>query len=214
MTLFLRRGQRDDIALELSAEHVSTDQHRVVRFESNGRPLLVWGGPGTGKTIVGLRRLSAQLYASATSVVDPFALVVGPNPTFITYVRQVLPRIGLQAEYVSIDELGPLNSPPSRVDSPLASSVKGREDMAGVIDRWLRSEVKSLQDAKHIFNLPRGSFTLSAEEVGSVLDANSASGRPFYERKKRFLNDLANLARDGMASAYARGLLKQHCWRR
>ena len=51
------------------------------------------GGPGTGKTAVGLHRASFLLYTHR----EPSSrriLVVGPNPTFMDYVSHVLPILG------------------------------------------------------------------------------------------------------------------------
>ena len=55
-------------------------------------PLVVQGGPGTGKTAVGLHRASFLLYAHRSNLRR--VLVVGPNPGFMEYVSHVLPTLG------------------------------------------------------------------------------------------------------------------------
>ena len=55
-------------------------------------PLVIQGGPGTGKTAVGLHRASYLLYAYREALRR--VLVVGPNPVFMDYVSHVLPSLG------------------------------------------------------------------------------------------------------------------------
>ena len=54
------------------------------------------GGPGTGKTAVGLHRAAWLLYADP-QLAREGVLVVGPNRVFITYISQVLPALGEQS---------------------------------------------------------------------------------------------------------------------
>jgi hypothetical protein len=58
------------------------------------RTLVVQGGPGTGKTAVGLHR-AAWLIANETEPARAGVLVVEPNPAFMTYIRAVLPTLGV-----------------------------------------------------------------------------------------------------------------------
>ncbi len=52
------------------------------------------GGPGTGKTGRGLHRAALSLYEHRQRLTEEGALVVGPNPTFLRYISQVLPSLG------------------------------------------------------------------------------------------------------------------------
>ncbi|WP_062214005.1 RNA polymerase recycling motor ATPase HelR [Streptomyces sp. NBRC 109706] len=73
---------------------IQSDQDAVVRAGSRG-PLVVDGGPGTGKTVVALHRSAYLLYA------DPRlghrrggVLFVGPHQPYLSYVADVLPSLG------------------------------------------------------------------------------------------------------------------------
>ena len=60
-------------------------------------PLVIQGGPGTGKTAVGLHRASYLLYSHRDTLARRGVLVVGPNRTFMEYVSHVLPALGESA---------------------------------------------------------------------------------------------------------------------
>ncbi|MGN6272999.1 MAG: RNA polymerase recycling motor ATPase HelR [Protaetiibacter sp.] len=73
---------------------IQADQDAIIRASSRG-PLIVDGGPGTGKTVVALHRTAYLLYA------DPRlghrrggVLVVGPHEPYLSYVADVLPSLG------------------------------------------------------------------------------------------------------------------------
>lgn len=73
---------------------IAADQDAVVRAGSQG-PLVVDGGPGTGKTVVALHRAAYLLYADPR--LDPRrggVLVVGPHQPYLAYVEDVLPSLG------------------------------------------------------------------------------------------------------------------------
>ena len=70
---------------------IQADQYRLIAREPEP-PLVIQGGPGTGKTAVGLHRASFLLYAHRTELRR--ILVVGPNPAFMEYVSHVLPALG------------------------------------------------------------------------------------------------------------------------
>lgn len=73
---------------------LAADQDAIIRASSR-RPLVVDGGPGTGKTVVALHRTAYLLYT------DPRlrdrrgrVLVVGPHHPYLHYVADVLPSLG------------------------------------------------------------------------------------------------------------------------
>ena len=70
---------------------IQADQYQLIAREPEP-PLVVQGGPGTGKTAVGLHRASFLLYAHRAELRR--VLVVGPNPAFMEYVSHVLPTLG------------------------------------------------------------------------------------------------------------------------
>jgi hypothetical protein len=80
-------------------------QYRLITREPEGI-LVVQGGPGTGKTAVGLHRASWLLYTYRRELERSGVLVVGPNPVFIDYITHVLPMLGEErVEQRAVDEL-------------------------------------------------------------------------------------------------------------
>jgi len=70
---------------------IQADQYHLIARDPEP-PLVIQGGPGTGKTAVGLHRASFLLYAHRERLRR--VLVVGPNPAFMEYVSHVLPTLG------------------------------------------------------------------------------------------------------------------------
>src|SRR5829696_5069353 len=83
-----RTGRMGDIVATIQAE-----QDRIIRADLPG-VLVVQGGPGTGKTAVALHRAAYLLYTHRQRLARRGVLVVGPNPTFLRYIEQVLPSLG------------------------------------------------------------------------------------------------------------------------
>ena len=84
---------------------IQADQYRLITHDP-ATPLVIQGGPGTGKTAVGLHRASWLLYTHRETLARRGVLVVGPNPTFMEYVSHVLPALGEEAvEQRAVGEL-------------------------------------------------------------------------------------------------------------
>src|SRR5689334_18125459 len=73
---------------------IQADQYHLIARDPLP-PLVIQGGPGTGKTAVGLHRASFLLYAHRSGLRR--VLVVGPNAAFMEYVSHVLPTLGEDA---------------------------------------------------------------------------------------------------------------------
>jgi DNA helicase IV len=118
---------------------IQADQYRLIARDP-APPLVVQGGPGTGKTAVGLHRASFLLYAHRDGLRR--VLVVGPNPTFMEYVSHVLPALGESAvEQRAVGELVD-GVTPARVDPLEIQQLKADVRLAEVLARAaeLRSE--------------------------------------------------------------------------
>src|SRR5260370_1141693 len=74
-------------------ETIQAEQDHIIRAGLPG-VLVVQGGPGTGKTAVALHRAAYLLYTYRRQLEKRGALVIGPNATFLRYIRQVLPALG------------------------------------------------------------------------------------------------------------------------
>ncbi|WP_433169338.1 HelD family protein [Kribbella sp. CA-247076] len=100
----------------------------------------VQGAPGTGKTAVGLHRVAYLLYTERERLSRGGVVIVGPNHSFLSYIRKVLPALGeVDVRQITIDEL--ISLPAAASDEPESARVKGDARMAGVLHRALWSYV-------------------------------------------------------------------------
>jgi DNA helicase IV len=91
---------------------IQPEQDVIVRSELS-RSVCVQGAPGTGKTAVGLHRAAYLLYAHREQLTRQGVLVVGPNASFLRYIRDVLPALGeIDAKQSTIEELVSTGSTP------------------------------------------------------------------------------------------------------
>jgi DNA helicase IV len=121
---------------------IQADQYRLITHDPDG-VLVVQGGPGTGKTAVGLHRASWLIYTLRERLQHRGVLVVGPNPTFMEYVSHVLPALGEDAvEQRAVSELVDGLSPELR-DAPDVAELKADTRLAAVIRRAVELELES-----------------------------------------------------------------------
>lgn len=73
---------------------LQAEQDRLVRIDPEAR-LVLRGGPGTGKTVVGLHRAAWLVYHDRRITSDRI-LVLGPSDRFLRFVSTVLPTLGEQ----------------------------------------------------------------------------------------------------------------------
>ncbi len=125
---------------------IQPDQDELVRADLD-RSLCVQGGPGTGKTAVGLHRAAYLLYAHRRQLGRGGVLVVGPNPAFLHYISAVLPALGeVDVQQRTLDEV--LHGyPPRAVDSDEAARVKHDPRMAVVLRRALYAHITEPVDS-------------------------------------------------------------------
>jgi DNA helicase IV len=102
--------------------------------------LCVQGAPGTGKTAVGLHRVAYLLYTERERLSRGGVVIVGPNRSFLSYIRKVLPALGeVDVRQITIDEL--ISQPAVASDEPEAARLKGDARMARVLRGALWSSV-------------------------------------------------------------------------
>jgi len=72
---------------------IQADQDAMMRLPTDVA-LAIEGGPGTGKTVVGLHRLAFVAYEGREGGSDQSLLMIGPSDQFVDYVKNVLYRLG------------------------------------------------------------------------------------------------------------------------
>lgn len=126
-----RTGRMGDIVATIQAE-----QDEAVRADLPG-PLIVSGGPGTGKTAVALHRAAYLLYTYRRQLGGNGVLLVGPSNVFLRYIEQVLPSLG--EDEVQLATITGLKSGlgPFRREDAATAAVKGNVKMAAVLRKAL-----------------------------------------------------------------------------
>jgi DNA helicase IV len=119
---------------------IQPEQDEIVRSGLSGT-VCVQGGPGTGKTAVGLHRVAYLLYAHRERLARTGTLVIGPNRSFLHYIEQVLPALGeLTVQQATVEDLV-AHVEIRGTDDATAAVVKGDARMAQVLRRALYSHV-------------------------------------------------------------------------
>ncbi|MFF0093100.1 HelD family protein [Streptomyces canus] len=120
---------------------IQPEQDEIVRSGLGGT-VCVQGGPGTGKTAVGLHRVAYLLYAHRERLARTGTLVIGPNRSFLHYIEQVLPALGeLSVKQATVDDLVGAGLEVRGTDDAAAAVLKGDARMAEVLRRAVYSHV-------------------------------------------------------------------------
>jgi DNA helicase IV len=166
-----RTGEMLDIVSTIQVE-----QDEVIRSPQAG-VLAVQGGPGTGKTAVGLHRAAFLLYGN-DALSRAGVLVVGPNRTFLRYIEHVLPSLGEEAVLqVTLADLVP-NARATVVDPPAVQREKGDAAMATVLADALAGHRRPLEDGIEARAGVR-TVRLSADDANAVAEQVGQRRMPY-----------------------------------
>jgi DNA helicase IV len=174
--------RRRDARMRDIVATIQSDQYRLITAEPDGA-LVVQGGPGTGKTAVGLHRASWLLYTHRERLRR--VLVVGPNPTFMDYVSHVLPTLGEEAveqravtELVDGIEVG-------REEEPDVARLKGDPRLREVVARAV--EIAVVPAPEELVTLVDGVYIRVRErDVAALLEEALEAGAPLGLARERF----------------------------
>ncbi len=196
----------DDLLLrELQRSRASRMRHIVETIRRDqmdlvtGSPtdiLVVQGGPGTGKSAVGLHRVTWLVNNGYFKAQD--ILVVGPHERFLEYVGQVLPTLGTRnVNAVQVNRLW--DGEILGIDTPRARLVKSDDRIAAVLRQRVEHECRpeaideftttaSYKDAKPELAVTAGSTTLRVprSEVLVLLQEAREGDGSYRERRDRF----------------------------
>ncbi|WP_432922019.1 HelD family protein [Microbispora sp. CA-135349] len=195
-----RTGRMRDIVATIQAE-----QDKIIRSDLNG-VLVVQGGPGTGKTVVALHRAAYLLYTYRERLERRGVLILGPNPTFLRYIEQVLPSLGETDVLLStVGELYP-GVTASREDPPEAAAVKGRIAMADVIARAVRDRQRMPRTPVEI-KLDKFTLKLDRQTLEAARSKAGRSRRPHNQARAVFIRHLLTVLTRQAARHLGRGAL-------
>jgi DNA helicase IV len=163
---------------------IQADQYRLIT-RAPDRPLVIQGGPGTGKTAVGLHRASWLVYTERERNARSRVLVVGPNRTFMEYVSHVLPALGEgSVEQLAVSELVP-GVEPTLADPPEAARLKADTRLAEVLAR--AAELKLASEPEELILKLEGEYVrVRVREQRALLDEIRAEHGTTAAARERF----------------------------
>ncbi|MEV4296235.1 HelD family protein [Microbispora rosea] len=188
---------------------IQPDQDDLVRAGLE-ESLCVQGGPGTGKTAVGLHRAAYLLYAHRKRLSHGGVLVLGPNRAFLGYISAVLPALGeVDVEQTTLDALL-ARVPVKGTDGPDAAVVKHDVRMAEVLRRALHRRICEPPEPLAVAD---GSFRwrVSQDELRRVVEQTRREAMPYGVGRERVIARVASLVR---TRAEARGRTIDTAWTR
>ena len=174
---------------------IQADQDAIVRAGSRG-PLVVDGGPGTGKTVVALHRTAYLLYS------DPRlghrrggVLFVGPHQPYLAYVADVLPSLGEEGvQTCTLRDLVPEGATAVVEADPEVARLKSSADMVTAIEPAVRLYEEPPTRAMEV-ETPYADIWLSAAEWAEAFES-PAPGTPHNEARDEVWEQLLTILLD------------------
>lgn len=188
-----RTGEMLDIVATIQAE-----QDEIIRAPLE-QLLTVQGGPGTGKTAVGLHRAAFLLY-NHPSLSREGVLVLGPSRAFLRYIAQVLPSLGEEAVVqTTVTDVAPKAK--VRVHEPMeVRRLKGDLRMAELLRRALDGRRGQL-DHDVSLRVRFARATLSADRVNELLSSITSRPAPYKAGRLALRARLVSEARRAFRSS-------------
>jgi DNA helicase IV len=188
-----RTGEMLDIVATIQAE-----QDEIIRAPLD-QLLTVQGGPGTGKTAVGLHRAAFLLYNHPNLSRDG-VLVLGPSRAFLRYIAQVLPSLGEEAVVqTTIADIAPKAK--VRVQEPMEVRwLKGDPRMATLLRRALEGRRRLLDDDVTL-RVRFARATLGAERINDLVSSIVARPAPYKAGRLALRARLVSEARRAFRSS-------------
>ena len=169
------------------------EQDSIIRATATG-PMIVQGGPGTGKTVVALHRVAYLLFTHR-QMADQAVLILGPSPRFLDYISQVLPALGETAVVsATCDTLVP-GITVSRTESRRLSEIKGRAMWQETLERYAGSLMPRAGQMKLRWE---GEFYLIPTQAVDQALTSATQGRPYHHARAAFAEQLHPLLADAV----------------
>jgi DNA helicase IV len=194
-----RTGRMSDIVATIQGE-----QDRIIR---SGLPgvLVVQGGPGTGKTAVALHRAAYLLYTHRQRLSRRGVLVVGPNPTFLRYIEQVLPSLG--ETDVLLSTVGGLfpGVEATAPEPPEVAAVKGDPRMIEVLAAAI-TDRQRVPEADITVEVGGQRLRIDRATCARARDRARASGELHNQARSTFRDEVVAALGDQVVAALTRDL--------
>lgn len=200
--LFAALAGRRTEHMSSAAATLQREQDEIVRAEVKG-PLVVQGGPGTGKTVVALHRAAYLLFANPQLTAQG-VLTLGPSRRFLDYIAQVLPALGETAIVATTpDDLVP--GVTVTVDEPRATEeLKGRASWQSAIARYVDACTPESVPVEFVWEGEH--YEISSSTVERLI-SGAISGRSYHAARAVFTehmhDHLVEAVADRIENAFA-----------
>lgn len=178
---------------------IQPEQDVIVRADFSDT-VCVQGGPGTGKSAVGLHRAAFLLYAHRERLRRSGVLVVGPNAGFLAYIAHVLPALGeVNVTQVTLEQL--LSHVRVKAEDPgVVATLKGDARMAEVLRRAVESHLNKPIDALVV---PRGTrrWRVGPRRQAEIVEELRTRGVRYGAARAMLAQRLAHEVMTGMEAA-------------
>lgn len=186
-------GERRTGSMSTAAATLQREQDDVVRADSRG-PLVVQGGPGTGKTVVALHRVAYLLF-TYPQLAAQGVLVIGPSPRFLDYIAQVLPALGETAMVsATCDTLVP-GMVAERIEDRGVAEIKGRALWQQGMSRYCATLVPQPAALELVWEGER--YILDERRIARAI-ASATSGRSLHAARSLFIQQVHDLLTDAV----------------
>ena len=131
-------GENKDNKLKDIVSTIQAEQNEIIRADI-GRPLIVQGVAGSGKTTIALHRIAYLIYTYEETFDPDNFLIIAPNRLFLNYISEVLPELGVEQvkQTTFIDLVYDLSGITYKLSSPDEKLIKFITHSKGTEDRDL-----------------------------------------------------------------------------
>ena len=181
---------------------LAADQDAIIRADSR-RPLVVDGGPGTGKTVVALHRAAYLLYSDRRlHTADAGVLVLGPHQPYLHYVADLLPSLGEDGVLTCTPaDLVPEGAGALPERDPAVAARKGSREMVEAIEPAV-ALYEEPPEQTHQLETAWGSVLLRPEDWADAFAA-PAPGTPHNLAREQIWEELAEIVAQRLGRVHA-----------
>ncbi|MGH2702448.1 MAG: HelD family protein, partial [Actinomycetota bacterium] len=183
-----RTGEMRDIVATIQSE-----QDEIIRWSGDDL-VIVQGGPGTGKTAVGLHRAAFLLYERRIELERDGVLVVGPNPTFLEYISGVLPSLGeTSVRQATVEGIFGARHRVSGVDDGAVARLKGDERLAQVVRRACLDKIVR-PETDLVFDVSNRPLRIARDDAVEAIEKSLGAARDLKTGRELFTDRLQRSA--------------------
>ncbi|MGY1551233.1 HelD family protein [Microbacterium sp. A588] len=183
--LFSALSERRTGQMTSAAATLQREQDEIVRAGVRG-PLVVQGGPGTGKTVVALHRAAYLLFASP-QLAARGVLTLGPSRRFLDYIAQVLPALGETAIVAATPDTLIPGVAVTAEESRTVEGIKGRALWQRALEQYVAARTPEGTPVALVWEGEQ--YEIPADLVDRLIKT-ATSGRSYHAAQRWFFEQM------------------------